>query len=116
MRPEFGGINAGKRLPASLRRKPFVELIAGVVAASTGAPVAEVLRTASAGLALLAAGPWLALHFLERLPGVPVRPVPVAFGRFRYRLGLFTKRAAEEFPPLRRLETFVREAVLGRAA
>ena len=50
-----------------------------------------ILRTGSAGLLLLAGGPWLArlpIDFLDRLPGLVLRPLPVEFGRYRYRVSL----------------------------
>ena len=56
---------------------------------------------------------WLALDFLERLPGVVLRPVPVTFGRFRYRSGIIARRSAEDLAPFRHLEALVRDAALG---
>ena len=76
-----------------------------------------VLRAGSAGLALLAAGPWLAwlpLHLIDRLPGTPLRALPLAFGRRRCRNGFLARRSAEDLEPFRRLETALRDAALGR--
>lgn len=83
----------------------------------TGGPVRAVLRAGSAGLTLLAAGPWLAwlpLDLLDRLPGTPLRPLPLAFGRYRYRAGFVTRRSAEDHEPFRMLLDTVRETALGQ--
>ena len=157
-----GGVDTGERLPAFLRRHPFIELTAGIVAARghplldgavrldalarcpwvdydaaariapsdsrpslarllddlherTAERAGHIVRTASAGLLLMTTGPylaWLALELLDRLPERLLRPVPVTFGRFRYRSGLVARRAAEDLAPLRRLEALVREVAL----
>ena len=81
----------------------------------TGRRVRAVVRAGSAGLALLGAGPWLAwlpLELLDRLPGAPLRALPLAFGRRRYRTGFVARRAAEDLAPLRMLEDAVRDAAL----
>ena len=68
----------------------------------TATHVEDVIRTDSAGLLLMTTGPclaWLALDFPERLPGVPLRPVPVTFGRFRYSSGTTARHCAEDLPP-----------------
>ncbi len=83
----------------------------------TGRSVRAIVRAGSAGLALLAAGPWLAwlpLELLDRLPGAPLRALPLAFGRRRYRTGFVARRAAENLAPFRMLEEAVRDAALGR--
>ena len=85
----------------------------------TATDVGSVIRTRSAGLLLMTTGPylaWLALDFLERLPGAFLRPVPVTFGRFRYRSGLVARRSAEDLPAFRRLEALVRESALTSTA
>ena len=38
------------------------------------------------------------------VPGAFLRPVPVTFGRFRYRSGFIARRSAEDLPSFRRLE------------
>ena len=76
-----------------------------------------VVRAGSAGLTLLADGPWLAwlpLDLLDRLPGTPLRALPLAFGRRGYRTGFIARRSAEDLEPFRMLETAVRDAALGR--
>ena len=82
----------------------------------TGRPVHAVLRAGSAGLTLLAAGPWLAWLPLDRLPGTPLRALPLAFGRHRCRTGFLARRSAEDLEPFRALERAVRDAAHGRAA
>ena len=81
------------------------------------ARVATVLRAGTAGLLLMADGPyltWLSLTFLDRLLGDFVRPMPVRFGRYRYRSGFVARRSAEHLPPFRQLEAIVRESALRR--
>ena len=85
----------------------------------TGGPVRADLRAGSAGLTLLAAGPWLAwlpLDPLDRLPGTPLKALPLDFGRRRYRAGFIARRSAEDLKPFRMLEQSVRDAALGRTA
>ena len=85
----------------------------------TGKPVRAVVRAGSAGLTLLAAGPWLAwlpLDLLDRLPGSLLHALPLAFGRRRYRTGFVARRSAEDLEPFRMLEAAVRDAALGRGS
>ena len=151
-----GGLDTGEALPAHLRRERFLDVTAGIVAASghplhdampesrdlvlwpwidfdgsaggdasaTGPCLAAVLdelsgppravvHAGSAGLTLLAAGPWLAwlpLDLLDRLPGTPLRALPLDFGRRRYRTGFVARRSAEDLEPFRMLQRAVREA------
>ena len=77
--------------------------------------VRTVLRAGTAGLLVMADGPylaWLSLTFLDRLPGGFLQPLPVRFGRFRYRTGFVARRSAEDLAPLRELESIVRETAL----
>ena len=83
----------------------------------TGRRVRTVVRAGSAGLLPLAAGPWLGwllLNFLERLPGAPLRPLPLTLGRHRYRTGFVARRSAEDLAPFRQFEAAVRDAALKR--
>jgi len=159
-----GGIDPGEALPAHLRRDRFLDVTAGVVAASghplqavgpeprnlaewpwidldgpdaaadgggrpslaavldelnheTGRRVRPVVRAGSPGIALLAAGPWLGwlpLELIEHLPGAPLKALPLAFGRRRYRTGFVVRRAAEDLEPFRALKHTVHAAALGR--
>ena len=84
---------------------------------STRTRVQTVVRTGSAGLFLMASGPylaWLSLTFLESLPGAFLQPLPVDFGRYRYRSGFVARRSAEDLEPFRRFEAIVRETALER--
>jgi hypothetical protein len=76
-----------------------------------------IVRAGSAGLSLMATGPylaWVPLGFLERMPGPAIRPLPLAFRRRRWRSGLVSRRTAEDLPPFRLLQKAVRDAALGR--
>ena len=78
--------------------------------------VRTVVRAGTAGLLLMAGGPylaWLSLTFLERLPGGFLCPLPVSLGRFSYRTGFVARRSAEDIPLFRRFEEIVRETALG---
>ena len=85
---------------------------AGEPVAEQGEPVAELALQALLRLELRSRGPARELELLDRLPDRFLRPVPVTFGRFRYRSGLVARRAAEDLAPMRRLEALVREAAL----
>ena len=79
----------------------------------------DVIRSASASLLFMTTGPylaWLAVELIERLPGAFMRPLPLAFERFRHRSGFVARRSAEETEALRRLEALVRDTALGRQA
>ena len=83
----------------------------------TGGPLRAVIHAGSAGLTLLASGPWIAwlpLDLLDRLPGTPLKALPLAFGRRRYRAGFIARRSAEDLEPFRFLQQSVRDATLGR--
>ena len=76
-------------------------------------------RADTVGLFLLAAGPWLAwlpMNFLGRLAAPKFRPLPLKFGRNRYRAGFITRRSAEDLTPFRLLEEIVRETALERSS
>ncbi len=81
--------------------------------AHTGRRVASVVRAGTAGLALMASGPylaWLPLELLARLPGRPLSPLPLEFGRRRCPTGLVLRRLAESLAPVRALRDLVRDA------
>ena len=97
--------------------RPSLAAVLDELRGLTGRPVRAVLRAGSAGLTLLAAGPWLAwlpLDLIHRLPGTPPRALPLTFGRRRYRAGFVARRSAEDLEPFRMLETALRDAALGR--
>ena len=61
-----------------------------------------VTRAGSAGLFLMAAGPylsWLSLTFLERLSGHPLKPLPVSIGTYRHRTGMVSRRSSDDMSP-----------------
>ena len=81
--------------------------------ARTGRRDASVVRAGAAGLALVASGPylaWLPLELLARLPGRPLSPLPLEFGRRRCSTGLVLRRSAEGLAPVRALRDLVRES------
>ena len=74
-----------------------------------------IIRADTAGILLMARGPylaWLSLTFLDELPGLFLRPLPIAFDRYRYQTGFVAHRSAEDLPPFKRLEAIVRETAL----
>ena len=78
----------------------------------TGRRVKSVVRSGSAGLFLMGTGPylsWLSLPFLERMPGLSLRPLPVAFGSHSYRVGIVSRRSSEDLSPFGLFREFVRE-------
>ena len=97
-----------------MQRKTFSSSILDELGDLTGGPVRAVLRAGSAGLTLLVAGPWLAWLPLDRLPGTPLKALPLDFGRRRYPAGFIARRSAEHLEPFRMLERAVRDAALGQ--
>ena len=76
-----------------------------------------IVRAGSAGLFLMATGPflaWVPLGFLERMPGPALRPLPLAFVWHRCRSGFVSRPTAGDLPPFRLLRKAVRDAALGR--
>ena len=104
--------------PASLdETRPSLAAILAQLRGEGPAGIVTVLRLGAAGLLALAGGPWLAwlsTELLDRLPGALIRPLPVEFGRYRYRSGFVARRSAEDLPPFRALEQAVRDTALGR--
>ena len=52
---------------------------------------------------------WLPLDMLARLPGRPLYPLPIEFGRRRCPTGLVLRRSAEGLAPVRALRDLIRE-------
>ena len=80
--------------------------------ARTGRRVASIVRAGAAGLALMASGPylaWLPMEMLVRLPGRPLSPLPLEFGRRRCPTGLVLRRSAESLAPVRGLRDLLRD-------
>ena len=122
-------LHAGRVRPADLAGHPWIDLdgpaagggrpsLAAVLdelQERTGRHVRAVVRAGSAGLLLLAGGPWLGwlpLNLLDRLPGAPLKALPLTFGRRRYRTGFVARRSAEDLAAFRHLEAAVRDAAL----
>lgn len=104
--------------PDAVRRGPSLASVLERLQARTGARAGPVLRAGAAGLCLLGDGPWLSwgpLALLARLPALGLQPLPLAFGRRRYRTGLVVRRAAEDLAPVRRFEDIVRRIALAPA-
>ena len=83
----------------------------------TSRHVRTIIRTGSVGLFLMDTGPylsWLPLTFLQRLPGVRLRPLPLELGTYRSRTGIIARRSAESLSPFRHLEEIVRDVALER--
>ena len=83
----------------------------------TGRRVRAVVRAGSAGLSLMGTGPylsWLSLTFLARLPGLPLKPLPVAFGTYRHRAGIVSRRSAGEVSSFGLFRGIVREVASER--
>ena len=96
-------------------RGPSLAAILERLRERTGERAGPVLRAGAAGLFLLAQGPWLSwlpLALLARLPALGIEPLPLSFGRRRYRSGLVARRSAEDHAPMRRFEEIVREIAL----
>ena len=83
----------------------------------TGKRVKTVARAGCASLFMMEAGPyvsWVSLTFLDRLPGQPIRPLPVAFGSYRYRAGMISRRSADDLSPFGIFRDLVREVAWSR--
>ena len=52
--------------------------------------------------------------FLAQSPELGLKPLPLTFGRRRYRTGLVARRAAEDLAPVRLLEDLVRDIAFER--
>ena len=97
-------------------RSPLVELLDEIFA-STGKHVRTVVRAGPAGLALMGAGPYLSrlpVTFLDRLPGLRLKPLPLEFGTTRFRAGLVSRVSAWDFSAFRYFAETVRELARGQ--
>lgn len=94
---------------------PSLAALLDEIGGRTGRRLRAVLHTGSTGLHFLAAGPWLSwlpLNLLDGLSGTPIAPLPLEFGRRRYRTGFIARRSAEDHTPFRLLQKTVRETAL----
>lgn len=81
----------------------------------TNVQARTVVRHGSGSLLLMASGPYLTrlpLAFLDRIPGLVLAPVPIAFGQVRYHSGFVVRRSAEDLPPFRRFMAMLRRSAL----
>ena len=106
--------------PASMRddedRSPLAELL-DEISARSGIHVRTVVRAGPAGLALMGAGPYLSrlpVTFLDRLPGLRLKPLPLEFGTIRFRAGLVSRVSAWDFSAFRYFAKTVRELARGQ--
>ena len=83
----------------------------------TGRRAGTVIRAGPAGPFPMASGPylaWLPLKFLHAFDP-DLRPLPVSFGRHRYRTGFIARRSAEDLASFRLLRQAVRDAALEKS-
>ena len=83
----------------------------------TGRRAGTVIRAGPAGPFPMASGPylaWLPLKFLHAFDP-DLRPLPVSFGRHRYRTGFIARRSAEDLAAFRLLRQAVRDAALEKS-
>ena len=120
-------LQAGGATAEALADWPWIDCVADLVPGSeaavlddlldrlhvrTGRHAGSVIRAGAAGLALMASGPylaWLPLELLVRLPGRPLSPLPLEFGRRRWPTGLVLRRSAESLAPVRALRDLIRD-------
>ncbi|MYE02315.1 MAG: LysR family transcriptional regulator [Alphaproteobacteria bacterium] len=92
-------------------RSPLAELL-DEISARTGKHVRTVVRAGPAGLALMGTGPYLSrlpVTFLDRLPGLRLKPLPLEFGVARFRAGLVSRISAWDFAAFRYFAETVRD-------
>ncbi len=95
-------------------RLPLAALLDEIFA-RTGKRLRTVVRAGPAGLVLMGAGPYLSrlpVTFLERLPGLGLKPLPVAFGSAAFRAGIVSRLSAWDCSAFRHFAATVR-AVAG---
>ena len=105
-------------IPAPGDARPSLRSLLDQIHANTPTRVQSIVRANTAGLFLMATGPylaWLSIDFLERFPGHFLHPLPVSIGRYSYRSGFVARRDSEDLPPFRRFQAIVREIALGRS-
>ena len=97
--------------------RPSLSAVLDELYERTSRRVRTLVRTGTAGVFLMAAGPylsWESLSFLGRTPEPGLRPLPLEFGRHRSRTALVARRSAGDLPPFNLLKRIVRELALGR--
>lgn len=99
-------------------QSPLGELFEEIFAA-TQKRVRTVVRAGPAGLALMGTGPYLSrmpVTFLDRLPGIRLKPLPLDFGKTRFRAGIVSRASAWDFSTFRYFAETVREVARGHRA
>ena len=99
------------------RRRPSLAAVLEDLHDRTNRRVQTVIRAGAAGLFLMVTSPylaWVPLDFIEDMPGLALRPLPLEFGKRRCRTGFVSRRSAEDLPPFRQLRKAIRDVVLGR--
>ena len=108
---DYDASNASGREPAQLSIKALLAQLHQ----HTKVKARTVVRHGNGSLLLLASGPYLTrlpLAFLDRIPGLVLAPVPIAFGQVRYHSGFVVRRSAEDLPPFRRFIAMLRRSAL----
>ena len=85
--------------------------------ARTRKRVRTVVRAGPAGLALMGTGPYLSrlpVICLGRLPELRLRPLPLEFGRARFRAGIVSRASAWDYSAFRHFIETVRAVARGQ--
>ena len=101
--------------PPADKRGPSLASVLERLRERTGERTGPVLRAGADGLPLLAKGPWLSwlpITFLAWFPALGLEPLPISFGRRRYRTGLVVRRSVEDLEPVRLFADLVRDIAL----
>ena len=102
---------APARVQDEEERSPLAELL-DEIAARSGKRLRRIVRAGPAGLVLMCTGPYLSrlpMTFLDRLPGLRLKPLPIEFGRLRFRAGIVSRASAWDFSAFRYFAGIVRE-------
>ncbi|MCY4500005.1 MAG: hypothetical protein OXE57_00375, partial [Alphaproteobacteria bacterium] len=97
-------------------QSPLAELLDELFA-RTRKRVRTVVRAGPAGLALMGMGPYLSrppVTFLDRLPGLCLKPLPIECGRAEFRAGIVSRVSAWDFSAFRHFAETVREVARGQ--
>lgn len=97
-------------------RSPLAGLLDELFA-RTGKRVRTVVRAGPAGVALMGTGPYLSrlpVTFLDALPGLRLEPLPLEFGRARFRAGIVSRASAWDVSTFRHFAETVRKVARGQ--
>ena len=107
---------AAARTQDDEEQSPLAELLDELFA-RTRKRVRKVVRAGPAGLALMGTGPYLSrlpITFLDRLPGLRLKPLPLEFGTAAFRAGIVSRSSAWDFSAFRHFAETVREVARGQ--